>query len=201
MAIRITGGQWRGRLIRVPRGGLRPTQDRVRQAVFSTLAGRIAGARVLDLCAGTGAYGLEALSRGAARATWVEADRRVAAALRDTVASLAGSPEPGAAPAEAGRARVVAADVRRFLAGPDAGAPYDVVFADPPYDADGAWSRIILSGLSARSIFAPGGILVLEQTSRAPAAGGPGWRTASIRRYGETRITYIEPDPGGEGDA
>ena len=105
MAIRITAGEWRGRQLKVPHGDVRPAQDRVRLAVFSSLADRVPGARVLDLFAGTGAYGLESLSRGAASVIWVENDRRVLAVLRENIESLC--PEQVA--------RIVSADALRFL--------------------------------------------------------------------------------------
>lgn len=189
MAIRITGGDWRGRQIKVPRADVRPAQERVRLAVFSSLAGRVPGARVLDLFAGTGAYGLEALSRGAALATWVESDRRVLEALRENVASLCG---PGSLQDRS--AGVVAADVLQFLARYGSGAPYDLIFADPPYDRDGGWLKKILSALTGRSILKSDGLLVMEQSSRAPTVLRAGWQELKRRVYGETQIGYLAPD-------
>ncbi len=185
MAIRITGGDWRGRRLQVAPGPLRPAQDRVRQAVFSILADRIAGARVLDLFAGTGAYGLEALSRGAASATWVEADRRTAAVLRRNVESLCG------ASFDPAQAQVVASDAWRFLArAPDARG-YALVFADPPYDSHGGAGKKLLSALAARPILTPGGLVVLEQSARAPTPAGPGWHAFPPRRYGGTQVWML----------
>ena len=186
MAIRITAGEWRGRLLRVPRGDVRPAQDRVRLAVFSSLADRVPGARVLDLFAGTGAYGLEALSRGAAAATWVENDRRVLAVLRENVEALCGPDAPG------GRgAAVVAADALRFLARSGGDAPYDLIFADPPYDRDGGWLKKILSALTGRSILKSSGLLVMEQSAHVPAVSREGWQQLKCRVYGETQIDYM----------
>ena len=188
MAIRITAGEWRGRLLRVPRGDVRPAQDRVRLAVFSSLADRVPGARVLDLFAGTGAYGLEALSRGAAAATWVENDRRVLAVLRENVAALCGPDALG------GRgAAVVPADALRFLARGGGDAPYDLVFADPPYDRDGGWLKKILSALAGRSILKSSGLLVMEQSVHVPAVSQEGWQQLKRRVYGETQIDYMAP--------
>jgi len=121
--LRIIGGEFRRRLLPIiERPGLRPTPDRVRETLFNWLAGVTPGARVLDLCAGTGALGLEALSRGAAEALLVESDTRVAAALSDNLAALGISDD---------RARIVRCDAMRFLAGPP--RPFDLVFLDPPF--------------------------------------------------------------------
>jgi len=182
MAMRITAGEWRGRQLKVPRGDVRPAQDRVRLAVFSSLADRVPGARVLDLFAGTGAYGLEALSRGAASVTWVENDRRVLAVLRENVTSLCG-PDRGTA--------VVSADALRFLVRGGGDEPYDLIFADPPYDQDGGWLKKILSALTGRSILKSGGLLVMEQSVHVPAVTREGWQQLKRRVYGETQIDYI----------
>src|SRR3954465_7399669 len=122
--MRIVAGRWGGRTLHAPRGrSTRPTSDRVREALFSIL-GPLDGARVLDLFAGSGALGLEALSRGAAAATFVERERLALRALRDNVADLGADAE------------VVAADARVFLrAARERGAQYDLVFLDPPYRA------------------------------------------------------------------
>jgi len=123
--LRIIGGDWGGRRLTVPSaGGLRPTADRNRETLFNWLQGRLEGARVLDLFAGTGALGLEALSRGAAEAVFVERSRRVADGLRASIEALAAGD----------RARVVTADARRFLAGPP--AAFDLVFLDPPFRSE-----------------------------------------------------------------
>ncbi|MBI2441506.1 MAG: 16S rRNA (guanine(966)-N(2))-methyltransferase RsmD [Lentisphaerae bacterium] len=195
--MRITGGQWRGRLLKVPRGKVRPAQDRVRQAVFSALAERVAGARVLDLFAGTGVYGLEALSRGAASATWVENDRRVLTVLRENVAALCG-PDFSDSP----RAAVVAANVLRFLAQGQApperyaqasggGAPYDLIIADPPYDRNGQWLKKILSVLAGHSILQSDGLLIIELAAQAPVLIQAPWQLVKRRVYGETQIDYL----------
>jgi len=144
-ALRIVGGQWRGRRIRFPpMPALRPTPDRVRETLFNWLQGTIGGARCLDLFAGSGALGLEALSRGAAEVVFVERDPAIAAALAANLALLerpataaadraaavpAAAPAPGAGSAP--RGRVLAVDAFEYLAG--APRPFDVVFLDPPY--------------------------------------------------------------------
>ena len=185
MGLRITGGEWGGRPLQAP-PGVRPAQDRVRLAVFSTLAGRVSGARVLDLFAGTGAYGLEALSRGAASAIWVENGRQVLPVLRRNVASLTGS--------EAG---VEAVDVGRFLKRAGAARSFDLVFADPPYAEAAGWFRIILSAVAGRSILAPGAWLILEHAAREPLAPAAGWSCLKRRVYGETQIDYLAPAGAG----
>jgi 16S rRNA (guanine966-N2)-methyltransferase len=120
-SVRIIGGQWRGRRLAVAdASAVRPTPDRVRETLFNGLAGTIEGSRCLDLFAGTGVLGLEALSRGAREAVLVERDRLLAQAIERHAAAF-GAP-----------ARVVAADALDFLRGPT-GEPYDVVFLDPPY--------------------------------------------------------------------
>lgn len=120
--LRIIGGDYRRRLLPVPDSpGLRPTPDRVRETLFNWLAADLPGARVLDLFAGTGALGLEALSRGAREATFVERDGRVAGQLEENLATL------GAAE----RGRVITADVTSFLAGPP--TPCSLAFLDPPF--------------------------------------------------------------------
>jgi 16S rRNA (guanine966-N2)-methyltransferase len=182
MSIRITAGEWRGRQLKVPRGDVRPAQDRVRLAVFSSLADRVPGARVLDLFAGTGAYGLEALSRGAASVTWVENDYRVLAVLRENVTTLCGSDRC---------TDIVSADTLRFLARCGSDASYDLIFADPPYDQDGGWLKKILSALTGRPILKSSGLLVMEQSVHVPAVAREGWQQLKRRVYGETQIGYI----------
>ena len=130
--MRITGGEFGGRGLSVPRtGALRPTQDRVREALFNILAPEMSGADFLDLFAGTGSVGLEALSRGAGRATFVESDRRHLAVLRENVAAVAAG----------GRAEVVASDAYRWL-GNYSGPGFSIAFADPPY-ALGAVPKVL----------------------------------------------------------
>ncbi|MGM3223564.1 16S rRNA (guanine(966)-N(2))-methyltransferase [Dickeya zeae] len=121
--IRIIGGQWRGRKLPVPDSpGLRPTTDRVRETLFNWLAPVIAHSRCLDCFAGSGALGLEALSRAAAHATLLEAERNVARQLTQNLALL-----------RADNAEVVNTDTLQWLAKPSSARPFDVVFLDPPF--------------------------------------------------------------------
>ena len=122
--MRLTGGEHGGRLLKVPTDGTRPTQDKVRAAIFSALAGMIPGARVLDLFAGTGAMGLEAWSRGAAWVEWVESGKNALRCVRDNIQALQ-------VPSAAGR--VLASDVFKLLGFGCAGEGFDLVLADPPY--------------------------------------------------------------------
>ncbi len=162
--MRIVAGAWRGRRLEAPPGeGTRPTADRVRQALFDRLwhapwAGRAAveGAHVLDAFAGTGALGLEALSRGAAAAVFIERDRAALAALRANVAACGG----------AARCRVLPADVLR----PPPGVPCGLVFLDPPYGQ--GLAAPALAVLQAAGWIAPGALLLLEVGRDEPAPAG-----------------------------
>lgn len=167
---RIIAGEARGRRLKVPRGDrVRPTTDRVRESIFAALGsvGDLAGAVVLDAFAGSGALGLEALSRGAAHATFVERHRATAAILRANIAELDFGD----------RCRVVYGDVLRWLG--TAGESFDVAFCDPPYDfPDHGWERL-LGRLDA-------GILVAE--SDRPVRAHPDWIVISERRRGSTVV-------------
>jgi 16S rRNA (guanine966-N2)-methyltransferase len=180
---RIVAGSAGGRRLAVPAGrGTRPTSDRAREALFSALAALLdlAGARVLDLYAGTGAVGLEALSRGAAQALLVEADARAARVIRDNARHL------GLAGAE-----VAAERVQRLVAGPPPGPPFDLVFADPPYQLPDAELNAVLAGLAGNGWLTPGAVVVVE---RRRTAAEPVWpvplKSAKLRRYGDTSLWY-----------
>ncbi len=159
--MRIIAGAWRGRVLLAPPGeGTRPTADRVRQALFDRLMhapwfgrARLEGAQVLDAFAGTGALGLEALSRGAAQAVFMERDRAALAVLRANIAACGAG----------GRASVLVCDVRQ----PPAGGPVALVFLDPPYGQDlvpGAAAALQRAGWVA-----PGTLLVMETAVAEPA--------------------------------
>lgn len=180
--MRITGGQFGGRHLESPHGKTRPTQDRVRQALFSSLSDKIVGARVLDLFAGSGALGLEALSRGAAWACWVERNPRNCAGLRRALEKLGLGPDKG---------MIVVDDSFRFLRRPWKELPFDVAFADPPYDRDGAknWPERLRKEFSRASILKTGGVFVIE--TLAVFAGpeeDPGWRLLRRKAYGMTGL-------------
>lgn len=168
--VRIIGGRWRGtRLPVVERPGLRPTADRVRETLFNWLAPSLAGARVLDLFAGTGALGIEAVSRGAAHAVLVEHDLGAAQALRDTAARL-----PGGDALD-----VVQADAMAWLHAQPEGA-FDIAFVDPPFDAN-LWGGVLPA--LAPKIAAEGWLYVEAPVEAAPALP-PEW---TLHREGRTR--------------
>ena len=169
--LRIIGGEWRGRRIRFAgKGGIRPTPDRVRETLFNWLAAAVPGSRCLDLFAGSGALGLEALSRGAALATFVERDRENAARLRETAALLA--PE---------RATVVQADAIAWLGGRT--EPYDIAFLDPPFDAGILTESMRL--LETRSWLASGAFIYVEMPAALGAPALPaGWAAHREGRAG-----------------
>lgn len=184
MSIRITGGIWRGRLLAVPKKGVRPTQDRVRAAVFSSLQDVIPAAKILDLFAGTGAFGLEALSRGAAFACFVENDRVVLACLKRNIELLLGAEQC----AGSEKITVVNSDVESFIKHAHDEVQSDLIFADPPYDTDGDWSKKILYHLSRRSILTKKGRLIIESSAKSPLIEAEEWDIDWERSYGETRI-------------
>ena len=162
---------------------MRPSTDRTREALFSILASRVEGAVVLDLFAGTGALGLEALSRGAERALFVEGDRRVARVTEDNVkvCGLEG--------------RVVVAEVLRFLSREK--GSYDLIFADPPYKLDAShedYPAKLLSGEALRGILADDGLLVMEVWKQAAIPRHEGWTLVDDRSYGISRILFFEKD-------
>lgn len=179
---RIVAGRAGGRRLKVPPQGTRPTSERVRESLFNALesAGELAGARVLDLYAGSGALGLEALSRGAEDALFVESDRRAVQVLRGNVAELA----LGGA--------VRAGQVDSVLA-QGAEKPFDLVLADPPYAVDSARLGVMLTALAAGGWIAEDGLVIIE---RAQRDGEPDWPAgfAPLRamRHGDTALYWAE---------
>ena len=208
-AVRVVGGEWRGRPLVAPAGrGVRPTSDKVREAMFDVLlalqevraggdaapaAGPLGGHVVLDLFAGTGALGIEALSRGAGACTFVEHERAALRALRANLERLgvtvgARDRREEGDDGRAARARVLAADARRALrADARRGARYTLLFADPPYDRY-AEVRPALARLLG-PLLAPRAVLVIE-TAAGTAAGLP-WTIVREKRYGDTRVTFL----------
>lgn len=182
--MRITGGELRGRLLKVPSAGhVRPTQDAVREALFSMLMAEVPGSRFLDLCAGSGAVGIEAWSRGAADVTWVESHPGVARTLAANVETLCG-----------GSGRIVREDALRWIARarPD-DAPYGIVYADPPYGDDGHADPVeaFLAALAGSPLVAEGTIFVAEQRAGLPMPKAAGWARFKDRRYGHTRLALF----------
>jgi 16S rRNA (guanine(966)-N(2))-methyltransferase RsmD len=189
--MRITGGNLGGRLLKSPPGEARPTQDKVRQAIFSALGEFTVGVRALDLFAGCGTLGLEAWSRGAVEVVLVESDRRTLDVLKENMRQLC--PEAGA------KVRCVGSDVFKFLeiltqgksgAGNTAGGLFDLVLADPPYDRPGLqrWLEKTLPALEAGPILRAGGFLVFEMGAYEQPAERVGWTLIWDRTYGGTRV-------------
>jgi 16S rRNA (guanine966-N2)-methyltransferase len=196
---RVIAGAAGGRRLAVPPGqGTRPTSDRAREALFSTwesLRGTLHGARVLDLYGGSGAVGLEALSRGAVHALLVEADARAVRTIRENVRALA---LPGAE-VRAGRAE-------RVAEGAPPADPYDLVFLDPPYAVTDAGLHEILITLSSGGWLAADALVTVERSTRGGGFAWPeGFEPLRSRRYGEGTLWYgraaapggaTEPDQG-----
>jgi len=184
--MRIIAGALKGKRLVTPKGNTtRPTADQVRIALMDTLAPRLPDARVLDLFAGAGGVGLEALSRGAGEATFVERDPRAVAALRDNIATL------GVGEA----ARVRRADVLRELeALYRAGERFDVVFLDPPYDA-GLVETTLQSLGGGGLLLAEGWVIAQHFTKRAPAERIGSLFAFRTRRFGETTLTFYRAAP------
>ncbi|WP_258904418.1 16S rRNA (guanine(966)-N(2))-methyltransferase RsmD [Actinokineospora sp. UTMC 2448] len=178
---RIVAGVAGGRRLAVPPKGTRPTADRVREALFSALEAALDldGARVLDLYAGSGALGFEALSRGAALATLVESDRTAVKVLRDNAAAL-GLPGADVRPGK----------VATVLAEPPP-APYDLVFADPPYALGQAELAAVLTALVGNGWAADGATVVIERDRRSgEPAWPPGFESTRTRAYGDTELHW-----------
>ncbi len=170
--MRVIAGAAKGRRLAGPKGhATRPMTDRAREALFSSLGTGVAGAEVVDLYAGTGSLGLEALSRGAASATFVERDRGALAALRRNVEAVGLG------------GKVVARDVAAFLEG-ECG-PYAIAFVDPPYAVSLASLADVLRLLDHR--LAPGATIVVHRRAGQPAPESPpSWGRAAERRYGDS---------------
>lgn len=189
--MRIIAGRLRGRDLGAVADGVRPTTDRVRESLFSVL-GDLEGLRVLDLCAGTGALGLEAFSRGAKAVVWVERSRRVARDLEGRVAVFGLESEPGL--------ELIVAEARQAigrLARASDGPRFDLVFYDPPYAA--VDRAEVLEALFASKLLEPHATVVVEGARRHPLPAVAGARVVDERRYGETVLTWLEPVACGGG--
>lgn len=188
--MRIVSGRFKGMSVAVPKtGDVRPTQDRVRESLFATLAPELEGAVFADLFAGSGAAGLEALSRGAKRAVFVERDRRHAAVVEKNIVEAR---KRGLAPSAAA---VVVRDAFAWAGG--GGERADIVFADPPYSAgeEGAERKLLDALASSFGVLARGGLFVCETPSHGggsaqvpPRAPEAVWRLLREREYGASRI-------------
>jgi len=177
--MRIVGGRFGGRTLSVPKSNaIRPTQDRVREALFNMIAAEVPGCAFLDLFAGSGAVGLEALSRGAAAAVFVERDRRHADVLRRNIAALGVD----------AAAKVVVADAYKWITS-YSGPGFSAAFADPPYAlGEERGYESVLTVLSGRNIVCEGGLFVAEADAAQQPAAADGWELIRDRAYGKTRI-------------
>jgi len=186
--MRIISGRAGGIPIAVPRTVIRPTADRVREAVFSILGDRVRHAAVLDLFAGSGSYGLEALSRGARRVVFVESDRASGAVISQNLVKA------------------------RLMGGTVAGAPveswlkharaekFDLIFADPPYAKqrdDRDWHRLLLGSAELQALLAPDGLFILETFAKGSHERPPGtvWEAVDERRYGDSLLVFYQVPP------
>ena len=187
MGLRVIAGSAGGIPLACPRtGDVRPTMDQVRGAIFSSLAEGIPDARVLDLFAGAGSLGIEALSRGARSATFVERDRRTADCIRANLEKTR----------LADAAEVVCLDVFTALARTLSARRYDFIFADPPYTAAGQpvdFAGKLIASEHLPAILVSGGIVVLEKSPRHPLPTEMhGWETVRQKRYGTTEVLFLQ---------
>ncbi len=182
MRLRLVAGEWGGRPLVYPKGvDLRPTAESVREAIFSSLAPDLPGARFADLYAGTGAVGLEALSRGATLAVFLEENPRCVEAIRTNAANL-GAGE---------RAVIVTgAAETQWRAVAERHGPFDLVFADPPYAHEGL-EQLLEMLVGERVGLAEEGLVIIEHSRRrALPAGFPTWKE---KLFGETAVAYFRP--------
>ncbi len=191
--MRVIAGSAGGIPLKVSKTLTRPTSERVRESLFAILGRQVRGARVLDLFAGSGALGLEALSRGAASAVAVDSDRRAADVIRENAAKC-----------RLDSLRVVAADVFRFLRRPGP-RPFTLVFADPPYvkrSGEPDFGAALLGSEELARLVDPGGIFVLESASDAEHGGRRAWSLEDRRAYGSTALWFfrrVDDDDGRQG--
>lgn len=179
--MRIVAGEFGGRRLTAPKGrATRPTTDKVREALFSLL-GPMTGLVAADLFAGSGALGLEALSRGAERLVAVDAAGPALAAIKANIEELGLGEE----------ITLLRRDLKRGFGFLEKHGPFDLILADPPYDK--GWPKRLLRGLRPE-ILNPGGRLVIETSTREPVSESSGWRPAGDRTYGRTRILILSPE-------
>lgn len=186
--MRIIAGTLKGRTLASPTwDGLRPTSDRLRETLFNVLGPSVEGARVLDVCAGTGAIALEALSRGATTVTCLEADPRAIALIRANAARCGVE----------NRCIIVRGDAPAALTAPALGGPFDLVVLDPPYAAP--WIDAAVA--AAARLLAPGARLVLEHAAKRPAPEAVGLRLERTRRAGDSALSTYRADEGRAGQS
>ncbi len=190
--MRVISGRFKGVALTTPKAGTRPTTDRTKEAIFSHLDswGVLDDARVLDLFAGTGALGIEALSRGARELVAVESSAPAAALIAQTLTALKHnrSWELGMS------ARVIKARAEKYAACASAVAPFDVIFIDPPYAFETEACNQLLADLASRELTSSNTVIMLERSTRSEEPTAPeNWEITDRRDYGETAVYYIEP--------
>jgi 16S rRNA (guanine(966)-N(2))-methyltransferase RsmD len=179
VTLRVVAGSAGGRRLVAPKGGARPTTDRLKEAMFSSLGARVDGATVLDLYAGSGALAIEALSRGATRAVLVDRDHAAEVAVRANLRTTGFEQQ----------ARFRRSPVAGFVAAPVPEAPFDLVFLDPPYETPSAEVAAVLAALAAGGLTTEGATVVMERAKGgAPVTLPAGWGTEKERAYGDTLL-------------
>ena len=177
--MRISGGEWGGRPLKPPPRGTRPTSEKVREAVFSSLAKRIPDSSFLDLFAGSGAMGLEAASRGAKKVVMVENNRKASALIRENMGNL-GAP-----------ATVECASTDGMAYVQRGGARFDLIFADPPYEwGSNSWREKLMQAIAWNRMLNRDGLFVAEMQSNVQEREVPGWERVRVKAYGGTRLEY-----------
>ncbi len=185
-SLRVIAGTAGGLQLHAPKSGVaRPTADRVKESLFSALgAARVGQASVLDLYAGSGALGIEALSRGAARALFVDRDRDAQAAIRRNLEHTG----------LAVRGQLRKSSVTAYLEHAAADGPFDLVFVDPPYELSGSDVGRVLAALTRPGVLGPAGVVVLERSSRTDVdQETEGWQIEWRRTYGDTLLVVAAP--------
>ena len=185
--MRVIAGSAGGIQLTAPKRGVRPTMDRVKAAIFSSLAGEIVGARILDLFAGSGALGIEALSRGAASALFVDEDRQSTATIEKNLAKTKLN------------GRVRQQEVFEFLKRAP-GERFEIIFADPPYEKTKSGERFtekLLSNEALPQLLQPAGIFVLEKRPAEKLPEAKQWNVIRSKTYGATEVLFLRPTTPG----
>ncbi|HEY0368391.1 MAG TPA: 16S rRNA (guanine(966)-N(2))-methyltransferase RsmD [Chthoniobacterales bacterium] len=181
--MRVIAGSAGGIRLAVPETDVRPTMDRVKAAIFSSLGDRVIDARVLDLFAGTGGLGLEALSRGAASALFVDENRAAVAAIERNFQKTKL------------RGRVTRQEVFAFLERQRPNESFEIIFADPPYEkskSGGEFTRLLLENEKLAALLEPGGVFVLEKRPDEQFFDSQLWKVARAKTYGATEVLFLE---------
>jgi 16S rRNA (guanine966-N2)-methyltransferase len=179
---RIISGKWKSRVLRVPQTVTRPTASRVREAIFSTVAheiGSLSDLHVLDLYAGSGALGIEAISRGARNAVFVESDRKAVSTIESNLGGLGQI-----------NTRVIRNNVATYVGQRSADGPFDLVFIDPPYAIVDAVVEDHVAALASNGLLNPDALVVVEREAKSLLEWPEGFDTQEPRIYGDTSVWY-----------